>query len=168
MQQKVWLIQTNPWRGNKAVVKLQPGERYTEGKGHYSFIPPDNWELRDQDGYEFKIACGPRVDKIRPNIGFTSEATNTELAQFSSHTMTKSLNLDEKDLQKGVVKLDSGDDAIRIVGTVESNNHKFEMRGYFIKREGKVFMMMATLPENEKGLEEISDKCFQSLKFENP
>ncbi len=147
-------------------IKLEPGARYVESKGHYSFVPPEKWELRNAPNYEYKAVYGPIVDKTVVRMTFVDEKSNLSLNDYATQVWTNATQShpEVEKLEQSELKLDSGDRAVRIRG--HNKSAKTQLNFYFIKGESAMLMISARAPEDWDGFPDTSDTCVKTLKFE--
>jgi hypothetical protein len=57
-------------------------ERHVEKAGGFSFVPPDDFMLKELPGMKYKAAIGPPAGGFAPNIVFVDEAHKGTLAEY--------------------------------------------------------------------------------------
>jgi hypothetical protein len=76
------------WACLLAAAHAEVGPRHVEAAGGFAFRAPAGWQFQDFPGMKFKMAAGPVVKSIRPNIVVVDEAYSGTLPEYADANLT--------------------------------------------------------------------------------
>lgn len=146
------------------------GNRHTEA-GHFSYVPPTDWTVRDFAGMKFKICVGQPKNNFAPNLNVVDEAAAVEMADYRKATaadMPKILK-EFKLLSDVDFKTDAGIQCARITYQQDFNGRVLQQVAYLFHNKAKAtfyILMATTLLEDAKELEATFDAVARSFRWE--
>jgi hypothetical protein len=155
----------NKTSGNKA----DDPRRHVEPAGSFSFVPPQDWEVRNVRGGKYKAAVGPAAAGFAPNINILDESFSGSLDAYVT------LNL--ATLQKGFKKFRlvqqedfktmAGEQGSRVVTECEQNGTALRQTFYFFsKGDTKFVVTCTTLAEGGDKLDSVFETSMKTFRFD--
>lgn len=146
------------------------GNRHIEA-GHFSYVPPTGWTVRDFASMKFKICVGQPKNNFAPNLNVGDEAAAVEMADYRKATaanMPKILK-EFKLLSDVDFKTDAGIQCARITYQQNFNGRVLQQIAYIFHNKAKAtfYILTATsLLEDAKELEATFDAAARSFRWE--
>lgn len=149
----------------------RPG--YSPPGGEFSFVPPENWVMREMPGFKYQFAFGPLTNKFTPNINFVDQDAPSTIDEFvdgnlgALQQMAAAENRSLKIVTQGEFTTDSNRSGARVITETAYEGNPVRQMFYFIPGKGDIkFVITCTVPA-EGG--EVFDKiCDSSVKTFKP
>ena len=66
----------------------EPGQRYTQSDGGFSYIPPSGWEIVIYPNLKYMVARGPLLGSFPIYISFVDEASSSSLDDYVAESLS--------------------------------------------------------------------------------
>jgi hypothetical protein len=146
-------------------------ERHVEKAGGFSFVPPDNFILKELPGMKYKAAIGPPADGFAPNIVFVDEAHKGTLAEYveANKKALKTTFKNYKEVTQKNLKTDSGAECAMLRIQRDENGKALRQTFYLFelspeKKMVATVSILASAAEKWEPILEASVKTFRVEK----
>ena len=148
----------------------RPG--YSPPGGEFSFVPPENWVMREMPGFKYQFAFGPMTNKFTPNINFVDQSVPATMNDFVEGNLgaLQQMAADEKRslriLTQGEFTTDSNQSGTRVVTETAYESNPVRQMFYFFEGKGDIkFVITCTVPaEGGQGFDKICDSSIKTFK----
>ena len=149
----------------------RPG--YSPPGGEFSFVPPENWVMREMPGFKYQFAFGPMVNKFTPNINFVDQSVPSPIDDFVAgnlgalQQMAAAENRSLKIVTQGEFTTDSNRSGTRVITETAYQCDPVRQVFYFFQGKGDIkFVITCTVPA--EGGQSFDKTCDSSIKTFKP
>jgi len=145
--------------------------RHTEKAGGFSFVPPENWTVRDFAGMKYKVVVGPARSAFASNINVVDEVYKGTLDSYKKANIEAMEARLEKFALKdqGEFKTTSGLKGARLVTQSEQSGRLVRQTFYlFGNGEKKYVATCSTAAAGGEELDAEFEKAMKTFRFERP
>lgn len=146
---------------------------YIPPGGEFSYVPPEQWILRDFPGYKYKFAFGQPSEGFAPNINVADEYAPVTLDDYVAGNLRVMPQMYEKTggnnfrvLSQAEFTTDSKQRGVRVITESEMNGKKMRQSFYFFDGGGgKKFVATCTvLAEGGESYDRLFDASMKTFK----
>jgi hypothetical protein len=146
-----------------------PRQGYTPPGGEFSFVPPENWVMREVPGFKYQFAFGERVNDFTLNMNFVDGPAPSTLDEFVAGNIQalQKTATDEgtplKIVSQTQFTTDSKRSGAKVVTETEYNKNPIRQTFYFFEGKGdNKFVITCSVPA--AGGEDYEKKCDSSIR----
>lgn len=150
-------------------------QAYTAPGGEFSYVPPQNWLLREVPGYKYKFALGQPSEGFAPNINVVDEFAPVTLDEYVAGNLRMIPQMHEKMggggspptvLSQAEFTTDSEQRGVKVVTESEMNGKKMRQTFYFFDGgSGKKFVVTCSvLGEAGESYDKLFDTSMKTFK----
>ncbi len=149
------------------------GRAYATPGGEFSYVPPDNWTLREMPGAKYKLAFGRPSGDFAPNINVVDEYAPVSLDDYVAETlrvmpeMSQRLGINDlRVLSQSRFTTDSGQGGFRVVTESEMNGRRARQTYYFFDGGGgrKFVVTCSVLAAGGESYDQLFDASMKTFK----
>lgn len=148
----------------------RPG--YSPPGGEFSFVPPENWAMREMPGFKYQFAFGPMTNNFTPNINFVDQNVPTNIDEFVAgnlgalQQMAAAEKRSLKIVTQGEFTTDSNRSGTRVITETAYEGNPVRQLFYFFQGKGEIkFVITCTVPsEGGEGFDKICDSSIKTFK----
>jgi hypothetical protein len=145
-------------------------ERHVEKAGGFSFVPPEDFTLKELPGMKYKAAIGPPADGFAPNIVFVEEAHKGTLAEYveANKKGLKMTFKNYKEVLEKNIKTDGGAECAILRIQRDENGKALRQTFYFLEAspERKIVATSSTLASGAAKWEPILEASVKTFRLE--
>ena len=148
----------------------RPG--YSPPGREFSFVPPENWVMREIPGFKYQMAFGPKINDFTPNINFVDQnAPSTiddyvagNLQQLQQMAVQESRSL--KVITQGEFTTDFERSGTRVVTETSYEGKPLRQTFYFFQGKDDIkFVITCSVPaEGGEGYDKTCDSSLRTFK----
>ena len=148
----------------------RPG--YSPPGGEFSFVPPENWVMREMPGFKYQFAFGPITNKFTPNINFVDQNVPSSIDDFVAgnlqalQQMARDENRSLKIISQGEFTTDSNRSGARVVTETAYEGNPVRQMFYFFQGKDDIkFVITCTVPaEGGQAFDKICDSSIKTFR----
>ncbi len=145
--------------------------RHTEKAGGFSFVPPENWTVRDFPGLKYKVVVGPVRSAFASNINVVDEVYKGSLDAYEKASIAAMQARLEKFAIKdrGEFKTTSGLKGARLVAQSEQGGRLLRQTFYFFGNGDKKYVATcSTVADGGEKFDDVFERAMKTFRFERP
>jgi len=149
--------------------RAEDPRRHVEAAGGFSFVPPEDWKIRDIPGMKFKAMIGPSAAGFAPNICTVDELFSGSLDAYVKGNLAALQKASRKFhlAQSDDFKTTAGEQGARLVTESENQGRLLRQTFYFFgKRDTKFVITCSTLAEGGDKLDSVFETSIKTFRFE--
>lgn len=154
---------------NACSQSARPG--YTPPGGEFSFVPPENWVMREMPGFKYQFAFGPKINNFTPNINFVDQNAPSTIDDYVAGNLQalQQMAVDEKRSLKvigqGEFTTDSKKSGTRVVTETAYEGNPVRQTFYFFAGKNDIkFVITCTVPaEGGAGYDKTCDSSIKTF-----
>ena len=155
--------------GQPGVDKDQDARRHVEKTGGFSFVPPEDWKVRDFPGLKYKIVVGPIGAGFASNINVVDETIKGTLDDYVKGNIAVLQSAFKKFrlVKQDDFKTSAGLQGARLIAESEQNDMLLRQTFYFFgTADTKYVITCSTLAEGGEKLDPVFEKSMKTFRFE--
>jgi hypothetical protein len=146
---------------------------YSPPNGEFSFVPPENWAMREMPGFKYQFAFGPATNKnFSPNINFVDQSAPFKLDEFVAgnlatlHHMAANEGRSLEIITEGEFITDSKRSGVRVVTETTYDSNPVRQTFYFFEGKDNIkFVITCTWPADEgQSYDKMCDSSIRTFK----
>jgi hypothetical protein len=149
--------------------RAEDPRRHVEAAGGFSFVPPEDWKIRDFPGMKFKAAIGPSAAGFAPNITIVDELFSGSLDAYVKQNLAALQKAFRKFhlAQQDDFKTTAGEQGARLVTESEQQGRLLHQTFYiFGKGDTKFVITCSTLAEGGDKYDSVFETSIKTFRFE--
>lgn len=146
---------------------------YSPPGGEFSFVPPENWVMREMPGFKYQFAFGPATNQnFSPNINFVDQSAPVKLDEYVTgnlqvlQQMATNEGRSLKILTQGEFTTDHKRSGVRVVTDTAYEGNPLRQTFYFFEGKDDIkFVVTCTGPNDEsQGYDKMCDSSIRTFK----
>ena len=145
---------------------------YSTPGGEFSFVPPENWVMREMPGFKYQFAFAPPDNNFNPNINFVDQEAAVNLDDYVAgniqalHNMARTEGRSLKIISQQEFTTDFKRRGARLVTETAYNDVPVRQTFYFFEGKGSnKFVITCTVPSTStKPYDQICDSSIRTFK----